>query len=47
MIRNKKEILEGLVSRLDYPIRRIDAQLKFRLSDEEKDLLSPVLGQLL
>ena len=47
LIRNKKEILEGLVSRLDYPIRRIDAQLKFRLSDEEKDLLSPVLGQLL
>jgi hypothetical protein len=47
LIRNKKEILAGLGGRLAFPIRRIEGQLKVRLSDEEKDLLSPALGQLL
>jgi hypothetical protein len=47
LIRNRDEIVDGLRSGLPFPVRHIESQLKVRLSDEEKGLLSPALGQLL
>lgn len=47
LIREKENVLAELNSGFSCPVRRIESLVRDRLSGDEKDLLSPAIGQLL
>jgi hypothetical protein len=46
-LESEEEMLSNLESRLDLPIKNVEALVSLNLSQQDKKILSPLIGQLL